>query len=224
MPREETKGRHVTHMDSKRGRRYGGLDPAERVRQRRVAILDAATDLFAGSGYRNTSVKQICDRAGLTQRYFYESFADKEAALMAVYDEIVGQMRADTLAAIEAAATDDLDVVIERGLSAFVGFLTTDTRRAQIVLIEVVGVSPNLETRRHAVLHDFADLVTNVWLGRSEPTSQHRLIAVALVGGVNHLLVDWLLSGQTQQPTELTQTCVTLFAGARHQLTSPTEA
>ncbi len=214
----------MTHADSSRGRRYGGLDPAERARRRRVAILEAATDLFASAGYRSTSVKQICDEAGLTQRYFYESFADREAALIAVYDELVGQLRAETLAAIEAAAhSDDLDVVSERGLSAFVGFLTTDTRRAQIVLIEVVGVSPQLEARRHAVLHDFADLVTGVWLGRGEPTSQQRLTAVALVGGVNHLLVDWLLSGRTQQPAELTRTCVTLFAGARRQLAPPTE-
>ncbi len=214
----------MTHISSTSGRRYGGLDSAERARQRRVALLEAATDLFAGPGYRNTSVKQICDTAGLTQRYFYESFAGKEAALIAVYDELVGQLRAETLAAIEAAADpDDLDVVIERGLSAFVEFLTTDTRRAQIALIEVVGVSPQLETRRHAVLHDFADLVTNTWLGPSEPTPQHRLTAVALVGGVNHLLVDWLLSGKTQQPADLVQTCVTLFTGARNQFTQPTE-
>lgn len=214
----------MTEVASNRGRRYAGLDPAERARQRRAAILHAAKDLFAGSGYRNISVKQICDKAGLTQRYFYESCTDREAALTAVYDALTGQMRAETLAAIETAADDaDLETVIERGLSAFVDFLTTDARRAQIVLIEVVGVSPQLETRRHAVLTDFADLVTGVWLGRSTPTAQHRLTAVALVGGVNHLLVDWLLSGKTQQPAELVQACVTLFAGTRHQLTPPTE-
>lgn len=213
----------MTHVDDNKGRRYAGLDSTERARQRRVALLEAATDLFAGSGYRHTSVKQICDAARLTQRYFYESFADREAALTAVYDELTRQLRADTLAAIESADTDDLDVVTERGLSAFVDFLVSDTRRARIVLIEVVGVSPQLETRRHAVLHDFADLVTGVWLGHSEPASQHRLTAVALVGGVNHLLVDWLLSGKTQQPAELVQACATLFAGARHQLNPPSE-
>lgn len=213
----------MTHQNSSKGRRYGGLDPAERVRQRRVAILEAATDLFADSGYHHTSVKQICDRAGLTQRYFYESFADREAALLAVYEGLAARMRAETLAAIEAAQEpDDLDDVVERGLSAFVGFLAADPRRARIVLIEVVGVSARMETRRHAVLNDFAELVTSVWLGDGEPTAQHQLAAVALVGGVNHLLVDWLLGGKTQQPAELVRTCVTLFAGARRQLEPPT--
>lgn len=214
----------MTESSSNRGRRYGGLDPTERMRQRRAAILEAATDLFAVTGYRNTSVKQICDKAGLTQRYFYESFTDKEAALVSVYDELAGQMRADTLSGIEAATVpDDRDVVTEYGLAAFIGNLTDDTRRAQIVLIEVVGVSPQLETRRHAVLHEFADLVTHTWLGHTDPTSRQRLVAVALVGGVNHLLVDWLLSGKPQQPGELVQACVTLFAGARQQLAPPPE-
>lgn len=212
----------MTQANSTSGRRYGGRDPAERVRQRRLAILAAATDLFAGSGYHNTSVKQVCDRAGLTQRYFYESFADREAALFAVYDDLVGQLRAETVTAIETAPeTNDLDTVTERGLSAFVDFLTSDTRRAQIVLIEVVGVSPRLETHRNGVLQEFAELIVTVWLDRREPTSQQRLTTVALVGGVNHLLVNWLLSGKTQQPAELIQACVTLFAGARQQLTSP---
>lgn len=211
----------MTGASSNRGRRYGGLGPTERARQRRDAILEAATDLFAATGYRNTSVKQICDKAGLTQRYFYESFADKEASLLATYDGLAGQMRTDTLDAVEATTDpDDLDTVTERGLTAFIGYLTNDTRRAQIVLIEVVGVSPHLETRRHAVLHEFADLVITTWLGRREPTSQERLAAVALVGGVNHLLVDWLLGGKLQQPAELVQACATLFAGARHQLAS----
>lgn len=89
-----------------------------------------------------------------------------------------------------------------------------DARRAQIVLIEVVGVSPELEARRHAVLNEFADLVTDLWLDTVEPTT----VATADGGGarrrVNHLLVDWLLSGKTQQPSDLVQACATLFAGS----------
>ncbi|GAA3726763.1 AcrR family transcriptional regulator [Spinactinospora alkalitolerans] len=202
------------------GRRYAGLGPAERARQRRAALLDAAKDLFGTNGYRATSVKQVCARAGLTERYFYESFRDREAALAAVYDELVGGMRAATLEAI--AKAERSEAVAARALAAFVDFLTADERRAQIVLIEVVGVSPELESRRHTVLTEFSELVTDVWLGERGPASLRRLTAVALVGGVNHLLIDWLLSGRTQQPAELVQACTTLFAGARDQLAPPT--
>lgn len=198
------------------GRRYAGRDPAERARQRRAALVEAARDLFGTRGYPGTSVKGICARAGLTERYFYESFRDREAALTAVYDELVGGLRTATLDAI--ATAEHTDTLAARGLTAFVDFLTADERRARIVLIEVVGVSPDLEKRRHAVLSEFAELVADVWLDAKEPTCHQRLTAVALVGGVNHLLVDWLLGGGTQRPGELVQACVTLFAGARDRL------
>jgi hypothetical protein len=67
-------------------------------------------------------------------------------------------------------------------------------------------------------LSEFADLVLDVWLGRNGPTSLRRLTAVALVGGVNHLLVDWLLGGRKRQPDELVDASAMLFAAARDQL------
>jgi AcrR family transcriptional regulator len=196
------------------GRRYSGLDASERTRQRREALLEAALELFASQGYPATSVKQLCRQAGLTERYFYESFRDRHACLMALYEELVDRLR---------LVDDELeaDAVTWRGLSAFVEHLTADTRRARVILLEVVGVSAELEDRRHAVLREFAELTTAVWLrfdDQSAPSDRQRLAAVGLVGAVNHLLVDWLHRGQEEPPTVLVETCSTLFEGARHQL------
>ena len=66
------------------GRRYSGLHAEERVATRRTAILAAALEVFGRQGYAATTVKQICTEAELTERYFYESFTDKEAMLMAL--------------------------------------------------------------------------------------------------------------------------------------------
>lgn len=201
------------------GRRYSGLNASERTRQRREALLDAALELFASQGYPATSVKQLCRQAGLTERYFYESFRDRHACLVALYDELVDRLRAATVAALD----DELEAnaVTRRGLSAFVEHLTADTRRARVILLEVVGVSAELENRRHAVLREFAELTTAVWLrfdDQAAPTGRQRLAAIGLVGAVNHLLVDWLHRGQEEPPTDLVEACSTLFEGARHQL------
>src|SRR5699024_4616577 len=198
------------------GRRYGGVDPTERARRRRAALFEAGRTLFGTQGYRATSVQQLCAEAGLTKRYFYESFSDREAALAAVYDEIITGLRAATLDAL--TRHQGADTLAEAALTAFVDYLTVDERRAQLVLIEVVGVSAEMENRRYAVLSEFADLVAGYWLGDNTADSAAREVAVALVGGVNHLLVDWLLGGRTQHPAERVRACVTLFAGARQQL------
>lgn len=159
----------------------------------------------------------------ITERYFYESFRDREASLTALYGELVADLRARTVAAIDAAVRADADdaEIARRGLAAFVGYLTDDPRRARVVLVEVVGVSPALEDRRHGVLREFADLIALVWLaraGRETPTEEQRLSTVGLVGAVNHLLVDWLMGGRAQSPSVLVDVCTALFTATRQTL------
>lgn len=204
------------------GRKYQGLTPQERTRQRRAAILAAGLEVFGNRGYAGSSVKQICGIAGLTERYFYESFTDRESCLTELYSDLVDQMRAATLAAVESAGPD-VDARAQAGLRAFIGYLTDDPRRARVVLTEVVGVSFDMEQRRHRVLRDFADIVAAIWAAsRAEPlTQKERSTAVALVGGVNHLLVDWLMTGSTQRPGDLADVCATLFTAARERLDAP---
>ncbi|WP_280478928.1 TetR/AcrR family transcriptional regulator [Nocardia asiatica] len=198
------------------GRKYSGVAPEERVRQRRAAILDSALEQYGTTGYAAASIKQICRGAGVTERYFYESFANQEFCLAALYDNLAEAMRAETVTALEQA-DPDLDALTAAGLEAFIGYLTSDPRRARVVLIEVVGVSPDMEQRRHRVLRDFVDTVMAVWATESPRslTRGQRLTATALVGGVNHLLVDWLMDGCHDDPADLVTACVDLFAAAR---------
>ncbi|MGW5440918.1 TetR/AcrR family transcriptional regulator [Nocardia asteroides] len=198
------------------GRRYSGRTPAERVTQRRTALLDAALELFGTQGYAAGSVKQLCGIAGLTERYFYESFRDREDCLAALYGELTARLRERTLAALQSTGPD-LDDMIAAGLAAFIGYLTEDPRRARVVLIEVVGVSATMEERRHGVLRDYAALVAGLWASaraRSLP-ERSRLTCVAVVGGVNHLLVDWLMGERTTHPDDLVEICANIFAAVR---------
>ncbi|MBF6448320.1 MULTISPECIES: TetR/AcrR family transcriptional regulator [Nocardia] len=198
------------------GRKYQGLMPDERRLQRRAAILEAALEVFGTTGYAGSSVKQICRAARLTERYFYESFTDRESCLAALYSEVVTRVRAATVAAMTSAG-DDIDAQTRAGLQTFIGNLTEDRRLARVALIEAVGVSPAMEERRHEVLREFAEIVTAAWAAtRAEPLSlEQHSAAVALVGGVNHLLVDWLMGGSPQSPAALTDVCTTLFIAAR---------
>lgn len=198
------------------GRRYSGMSADERTRARRAAILDAALELFGTNGFAATSVKQICVAAGLTERYFYESFRDRQAALAGLYGILVTELRGVTETAI-AVAGDDVGAAAGAGLGAFIAYLTEDPRRARVVLVEVVGVSPEIEELRHGVLRAFADLIVTVWgtqPGVDPADERPQLTAVALSGGVNNLLVDWLMTGMRQSPRLLTQVCTTLFLAA----------
>jgi len=56
----------------------------ERGRQRRLMIVEAATELFASSGYRGTGLSTIAAQVGVTQAGLLHHFGTKENLLEAV--------------------------------------------------------------------------------------------------------------------------------------------
>ena len=75
------------------GRTYAGESLSERTARRRQQFLDAGLQVFGTTGYRTATVRQLCKQAGLTDRYFYESFASTEDLLVAVYEREFDELR-----------------------------------------------------------------------------------------------------------------------------------
>ncbi len=74
-------------------RRYGGRSAQERAEDRRSRLVEAAITVLAAQGERAT-MTAICQQAGLTERYFYESFANREAALVAALERVSDEISA----------------------------------------------------------------------------------------------------------------------------------
>ncbi|WP_439030897.1 TetR/AcrR family transcriptional regulator [Gordonia terrae] len=229
------------------GRRYGGADPAERRERRRAALIAAGLDVFGKDGYAKASVKSVCDQAGLTQRYFYESFTDRADLLVAVYDDSVAFVRAATVAAaagtagwesttaaqdrerVEGIAPEDVPDAARSALGAFMSCLGDDPRRARVMLVEVVGVSPEIERVRMRAIHEWADLILALARGSRPPSDRERLASVGLVGAVTQLLVDWYValeegagegSARARRTSldDILDVCVELFVAAYGRL------
>lgn len=58
-------------------------------REARLAVLDAAGELFTGAGYAATTTRAIAERAGLRQASLYYHFPSKEDILAALLEETV---------------------------------------------------------------------------------------------------------------------------------------
>jgi AcrR family transcriptional regulator len=96
-------------------RTMGRWEPDSRGR-----LLEAAFSLFCEHGYDDTTVAEIAERAGLTERTFYRHFADKrevlfwgaprlqERVVAAVAAAPAGSTTIDAVAAGLAAAADQL--------------------------------------------------------------------------------------------------------------------
>src|SRR3954452_16606400 len=83
-------------------RSYGGVSASDRVAARRERLLDAALELYGTRGYVATGIKDILREAGLTDRYFYESFNDSRELFAAAFDRATTELL--TLVARRVAA------------------------------------------------------------------------------------------------------------------------
>ncbi|MDQ5893814.1 MAG: TetR/AcrR family transcriptional regulator [Actinomycetota bacterium] len=203
------------------GRTWRGQTTQERQSDRRDRLIEAGIELFGTRGYANTPVKAICEEAGLTERYFYEAFEDREALLDQIFEILIADCRRATMDAIENS-TDELGASMRAGLTAFAHELTRDPRRARIQEIEAVGVSPELERKRREAIHAFAAIVADRTreLGGKEKIGPLRLdvLALGLVGSVNEQLIDYVLGYLEISLEDLIENQIAAFTAVAGQL------
>jgi AcrR family transcriptional regulator len=84
---------------------------------RRVAILQAAMEVFAERGYQGTTVEEIARRAGVAKGTPYLHFADKADLFYAVFEKWVTDAMAGSEQAL-ASASNASERLLALGLSA----------------------------------------------------------------------------------------------------------
>ena len=68
--------------------RWSGVPLEDRHALRRDNLVAAGVHLLGSEGGPALTVRAVCRHAGLTERYFYESFTDREHFVRAVYDDV----------------------------------------------------------------------------------------------------------------------------------------
>ena len=170
-------------------RPYRGALPEERRAQRRGQLIAAAIEVYGDRGYRRSSVKSVCEAAGLTERYFYESFANSDELLVAAYNEVTARVRAALRKAAEAAGRGR-NARARAMLHTYFGILRNDERLARLFLVEIRGVSAQVDAAIDASLQDIGDDV----FGALAPAgaAADPLLQAGLIGGVLHIALRWI--------------------------------
>ncbi len=196
-------------------RRYRGLPPEVRQADRLRRFREAGLDAFATSGYMNSSVPEICKLAGLSTRQFYEKFSSREGLILDLYTQIHAEARANVLEAADAATDRSYRGLATAAVVAYVHAIADDPRRAQLVLIEVVGLNPRVEDRRDLNRADWIELIErlarDVAPSGHEPPGGYRLALVGLIGAVNALAQDWSASSPRPPLSELIDIVIPLI-------------
>ena len=191
-----------------KGRSYRGASQGERSAERRAKLIEAGIAVFGAQGFHTSTVKAVCAEAGLTERYFYESFANSEDLLLVAYQHAVDGIQRDVITAL-AAAPQTPDGLTRAALGSYYRAMQANPPLAKLILIEVLGVSPRIDQAYRRVLRDFGLLIRQQQLQVVPEAAAHldpELLSAALMGAVVQLAHHWVLSG-FEKPLEAVINC-----------------
>jgi AcrR family transcriptional regulator len=169
------------------------LDRRERKKQRtRLAIQDAAFELFAERGYRETTINAIADRADVAPRTVTVHFPTKEELLFDAEPFTLESL----IAVLEARGSDEsaLDTLRDWMASTMTALDSGESsgqvweRRA--LRAHIINAEPELRGRARAGYHEFERVVADA-IGKdlSQPGTAltSRLAALTAVTGLREL-------------------------------------
>lgn len=179
-----------------------------RASQRR-RMLDALTETVAEGGFHALTVTAVVSRAGVSRKTFYEHFRDRDECFLAAYEDALAALRADMLAASQAAASEGADAVeqLRASVRTYLVFLARRPAVARAFVLEVLAAGPAALERRAVAYAEFAD-VTRRWhqaaCASGPPARQVPDAVYAAVVGAGHSLVaDHVRLGRTSELPDL---------------------
>lgn len=187
-------------------RPYRGVAADERRRERREKLLDACLDVVAEIGVAAVTVDGICARAGLSKRYFYESFADRDAILVSALDDVI-----DIVGTALEALVQEQGSTAERvahTAAVLVRALTADPRASR--LYTAASANPALEARRRQMVDRFTPLLMRAVLDADPADPRAEAATVLMVAGTTELLDRWLRGDLAFTEAEFVDTLTTL--------------
>ncbi|WP_338079933.1 TetR/AcrR family transcriptional regulator [Antrihabitans stalactiti] len=172
---------------------WRGRTTAERRAERRKRLIDAAMDIWRRDGWAAVTMRGVCSKAALNDRYFYAEFGDLDQLLVAVWEHVRDEM----LSALTVAFAQNLGrsphEIATAAAEVIVARITDDPGAARILFMHHGG-SPALEQCRSTALQ----LTTGLVVAAAQPhlraeTDQLalRMDAVVAVGGFVELLSAW---------------------------------
>lgn len=170
---------------------------ADAAADQRRRILEATADLVAEHGYQATTIEMVVRRAKVGYATFYKSFADKEAAFMALLDEGIEQLtkRVEEAYGREREWPDK----VAAGLGAMFEVIAANPNVARACLAEASTAGPEAAARQEAAMKQFAPLLKP---GRELNPRRDQLpvtLEDTLMGGVMWVVNQRLVGGEADQ-------------------------
>lgn len=174
-----------------------GLSREFVAQNQRDRLLVAISETLDERGYEEATVSAIGSRAHVSKSDFYRHFDSKDGCFLAAYDDALGRLREEVVAAC-SERKDWVDGVCA-GMATALAWLAREPGCANLLLVEGLRAGPRFYDRFLAGVQSFVPYLCD---GAPEGGAGGRTgaaTAEAVVGGVASLLGRRVLAGETEQ-------------------------
>ena len=206
-------------------RQFKGLSLSERKQMRREKLIEAGIEAYGTHGFFAVTVKDICNEAKLTERYFYESFKKSEQLFQTIFLKLIDELQHNVMQAIMQASSDPYKM-IDAGLRALLTTLKDNPRMARIIYIDAMLVQ---ELHNQATIHETMTrfdrmiqafvMLMMPQINRSE--REISLVATGLNGYVTQIAIRWVVSGFKQSFEEVLSSSRIVFISLLETFSDP---
>ena len=189
--------------------RWSGVPLEDRQALRRDELIAAGVHLLGGGSGPAVTVRAVCREAGLTERYFYESFSDRDEFVRAVYDDVCTR----AMSALMSATTP------REAVEQFVALMVDDPVRGRVLLL-APAVEPVLVRSGAEWMPSFIELLQRKLTQISDPVRQ-KMMATSLIGGLTALFTAYLDGRLAASREQFIDYCVEMLlsTASTHQKT-----
>jgi AcrR family transcriptional regulator len=167
--------------------------------QRRIQLLDAASEVFASKGYHAAAMDDIADAAGVSKPVLYQHFPSK----LDLYLDLLDQSCERLVEVVEGAlaSTEDNADRVNATFAAFYEFVSSASGQFRFVFESDLTGDRAVQQRLSRVNDEISDAIAEVIAEDTAlPAQQAKLLAVSLVG-IAQVSARYWISGGTSAIT-----------------------
>jgi AcrR family transcriptional regulator len=191
-------------------RSFKGLSLEQRQNERREKLIEAGLQVYGTQGFFSVTVRDVCNEAKLTERYFYESFKRSEELFKTIYLRLIEQLQQNILAAVMQSKAE-AKLMIEAGLTAMFKSLQDDPRMARILFIDAILVHEMHGNTINEAVSRFDRMIQAFMMlmfpKKPVPKTDLSLLSTGLNGFVTHIAMRWVIGGFREPLSQVLAAC-----------------
>ncbi len=191
-------------------RKWGAKTADERRAERRCHLMSAAIKIYGERGFRNCSVKTVCNAAGLTERYFYESFSNGEDILKQCFRLVTSELIL-TMRETADNAGGHPRMRVRAALLTYLERLRGNPPAARLFLVEMASISRGADALVSDSLDEFGRLLLDILHRESEGEAVPPLLLRGVIGGGLHITRAWAANGFLESIEDVADTALRLY-------------